>query len=80
MKKRIGAVVIGLLVVSSMVCATEIQPNIVFVLCDDLGRGVPVPDLPDGVEYIIGHDTTEFIEASLDETLETLIFTIALVI
>ena len=35
---------------------------------------------PQGVDYIIGHDTTEFIEASLDETVETLIFTIILVI
>jgi HAE1 family hydrophobic/amphiphilic exporter-1 len=35
---------------------------------------------PAGVDYVIGHDTTEFIEASLDETVETLIFTIILVI
>jgi HAE1 family hydrophobic/amphiphilic exporter-1 len=35
---------------------------------------------PDGVEYIVGHDTTLFITASLEETVETLIFTILLVI
>jgi len=35
---------------------------------------------PDGIEYVIGHDTTEFIEASLEETVITLVFTIALVI
>jgi multidrug efflux pump len=35
---------------------------------------------PDGVEYVVGHDTTLFIEASLEETVLTLFFTIALVI
>ena len=35
---------------------------------------------PEGVDYVIGHDTTLFIEASLEETVHTLIFTIALVI
>lgn len=35
---------------------------------------------PEGVEYKIGHDTTLFIEASLEETVLTMIFTIALVI
>ena len=35
---------------------------------------------PAGLEYTIGHDTTLFIRASLDETIETLIFTIILVI
>jgi HAE1 family hydrophobic/amphiphilic exporter-1 len=35
---------------------------------------------PAGLEYTIGHDTTLFIEASLEETLLTLGFTIALVI
>ncbi|GAB3110190.1 multidrug efflux RND transporter permease subunit [Aestuariicella hydrocarbonica] len=35
---------------------------------------------PDGVGHIIGHDTTLFIEASLEETVLTLFFTIALVI
>jgi hydrophobe/amphiphile efflux-1 (HAE1) family protein len=35
---------------------------------------------PDSIDYVIGHDTTEFIEASLEETLLTLGFTIALVI
>jgi HAE1 family hydrophobic/amphiphilic exporter-1 len=35
---------------------------------------------PAGVSYTIGHDTTLFIEASLEETIHTLIFTIVLVI
>lgn len=35
---------------------------------------------PEGVEYNIGHDTTLFIEASLEETLLTLFFTVILVI
>ena len=35
---------------------------------------------PDGVEYVIGHDTTLFIEASLEETVFTLLFTIILVV
>jgi HAE1 family hydrophobic/amphiphilic exporter-1 len=35
---------------------------------------------PEGVDYVVGHDTTLFIEASLEETIHTLIFTIALVI
>ncbi|QFU76592.1 multidrug efflux RND transporter permease subunit [Halioglobus maricola] len=35
---------------------------------------------PEGVEYVVGHDTTLFIEASLEETILTLLFTIALVI
>ena len=35
---------------------------------------------PEGVDYLIGHDTTLFIEASLEETLLTLAFTIGLVI
>jgi HAE1 family hydrophobic/amphiphilic exporter-1 len=35
---------------------------------------------PDGVEYVIGHDTTLFIEASLEETVFTLFFTIMLVV
>jgi len=35
---------------------------------------------PEGIDYVIGHDTTLFIEASLEETLLTLIFTIILVI
>ena len=35
---------------------------------------------PDGVDYVVGHDTTLFIEASLEETILTLFFTIALVI
>jgi multidrug efflux pump len=35
---------------------------------------------PDGVDYVVGHDTTLFIEASLEETIHTLLFTIALVI
>jgi hydrophobe/amphiphile efflux-1 (HAE1) family protein len=35
---------------------------------------------PEGIDYVIGHDTTLFIEASLEETILTLFFTIALVI
>jgi hydrophobe/amphiphile efflux-1 (HAE1) family protein len=35
---------------------------------------------PEGLEYAIGHDTTLFIRASLEETVITLFFTIALVI
>ncbi|MXU64373.1 efflux RND transporter permease subunit [Oceanomicrobium pacificus] len=35
---------------------------------------------PEGVDYIIGHDTTLFIEVSLEETILTMFFTIALVI
>ena len=35
---------------------------------------------PEGVEFVVGHDTTLFIEASLEETILTLFFTIALVI
>ncbi|WP_066962881.1 efflux RND transporter permease subunit [Microbulbifer sp. Q7] len=35
---------------------------------------------PDGVEAVIGHDTTEFISVSLEETVYTLIITIILVI
>ncbi len=35
---------------------------------------------PEGMEYAVGHDTTLFIEASLEETVMTLFFTIALVI
>jgi hydrophobe/amphiphile efflux-1 (HAE1) family protein len=35
---------------------------------------------PQGLDYIIGHDTTLFIESSLEETVLTLFFTIALVI
>ena len=35
---------------------------------------------PDGVDYVVGHDTTLFIKASLEETAYTLIFTIILVI
>ena len=35
---------------------------------------------PDGVDYKIGHDTTEFIESSLEETVITLFFTIGLVV
>lgn len=35
---------------------------------------------PEGMDYVIGHDTTLFIEASLEETVLTLVFTIALVI
>lgn len=35
---------------------------------------------PDGLDYVVGHDTTLFIEASLEETVLTLVFTIALVI
>ncbi len=35
---------------------------------------------PEGIDYTIGHDTTLFIEASLEETILTLVFTIALVI
>ncbi len=35
---------------------------------------------PEGLEYAIGHDTTLFIEASLEETILTLVFTICLVI
>ncbi len=37
-------------------------------------------DFPEGIEYAIGHDTTLFISASLEETVMTLFFTIALVI
>lgn len=35
---------------------------------------------PEGVEYIIGHDTTLFIRASMEETVLTLLFTIVLVV
>jgi hydrophobe/amphiphile efflux-1 (HAE1) family protein len=35
---------------------------------------------PDGVDYVIGHDTTLFIESSVEETAYTLLFTIILVI
>ncbi len=35
---------------------------------------------PEGLDYVIGHDTTLFIEASLEETVLTMLFTIALVI
>lgn len=35
---------------------------------------------PEGADYIIGHDTTLFIKASMEETVITLLFTIALVI
>ncbi|MEN8213858.1 MAG: multidrug efflux RND transporter permease subunit [Pseudomonadota bacterium] len=35
---------------------------------------------PEGLDYVIGHDTTLFIEASLEETVVTLFFTIILVI
>ncbi len=35
---------------------------------------------PEGVDYVVGHDTTLFIEASLEETVITMFFTIALVI
>lgn len=35
---------------------------------------------PESIDYVIGHDTTEFIDASLHETVLTLIFTIVLVI
>ena len=35
---------------------------------------------PEGVEYVVGHDTTLFIEASLEETFYTLLFTIILVV
>jgi hydrophobe/amphiphile efflux-1 (HAE1) family protein len=35
---------------------------------------------PAGIEYAVGHDTTLFIEASLEETVITLFFTIALVV
>lgn len=35
---------------------------------------------PEGLDYVIGHDTTLFIKASMEETLITLFFTIALVI
>ena len=35
---------------------------------------------PEGVDYVVGHDTTEFIEASLEETAHTLVGTIVLVI
>ncbi|MFV8819873.1 efflux RND transporter permease subunit [Haliea sp. E17] len=35
---------------------------------------------PEGLDYAIGHDTTLFIEASLEETLLTLVFTMVLVI
>ncbi|WP_116364012.1 efflux RND transporter permease subunit [Parahaliea mediterranea] len=35
---------------------------------------------PEGLEYVVGHDTTLFIEASLEETVFTLIFTVVLVV
>ncbi len=35
---------------------------------------------PEGVDYVVGHDTTLFIEESLEETVITMFFTIALVI
>jgi len=35
---------------------------------------------PEGVDYVVGHDTTLFIQASLEETFLTLVFTIVLVI
>jgi hydrophobe/amphiphile efflux-1 (HAE1) family protein len=35
---------------------------------------------PEGIEYAIGHDTTLFIEASLEETVITLLITIVLVV
>ncbi|WP_134679744.1 efflux RND transporter permease subunit [Paracoccus ravus] len=35
---------------------------------------------PEGLDYRVGHDTTLFIEASLEETVLTLIFTVILVI
>lgn len=35
---------------------------------------------PEGMEYVVGHDTTLFIEASLKETVLTLLFTITLVV
>ncbi|MFG6081418.1 efflux RND transporter permease subunit [Paracoccus litorisediminis] len=37
-------------------------------------------DFPEGIEYAVGHDTTLFIAASLEETAITLIFTVLLVI
>ncbi|MBL3704178.1 multidrug efflux RND transporter permease subunit [Sulfitobacter sp. BDSS02] len=37
-------------------------------------------NFPEGVDYVVGHDTTLFIEASLEETVITMIFTIGLVI
>lgn len=37
-------------------------------------------DFPEGIEYAVGHDTTLFIAASLEETAMTLIFTVILVI
>lgn len=37
-------------------------------------------NFPEGLEAVIGHDTTEFIQVSLEETVMTLIITIALVI
>ena len=42
---------------------------------DDLKRY-----FPEGIDYVVGHDTTLFIEASLEETVITLIFTVILVI
>ncbi|SFL33625.1 efflux RND transporter permease subunit [Shimia haliotis] len=38
------------------------------------------PLFPEGVDYVVGHDTTLFIEASLEETVLTMIFTIVLVV
>lgn len=35
---------------------------------------------PEGVDYVVGHDTTLFIEASLEETVITMFFTIILVV
>lgn len=35
---------------------------------------------PEGVDYLVGHDTTLFIKASLEETVITLMFTIGLVV
>lgn len=35
---------------------------------------------PEGLDYVIGHDSTLFIQASLEETVITMLFTIALVI
>lgn len=35
---------------------------------------------PEGLDYVIGHDTTLFIKASMEETVITLMFTIALVV
>ncbi|MDS9469500.1 multidrug efflux RND transporter permease subunit [Paracoccus sp. MBLB3053] len=42
---------------------------------DELSGG-----FPEGMEYAVGHDTTLFISASLEETAMTLIFTVILVI